>query len=486
LTKLEELRGFFDPNIIAFYGVSNSMQKFGSLHLSNLVSSKFSGKVVPIHPKENEIMGFKAYNSIMDVPFEVDLAVIATPTHLVNTILEDLGKKGVHHVIILSGGFIEAGNKKENEKMSQIAENYNIKIMGPNCSGEVIAPDKNITHVPWPPRKGGVSIISQSGTYAVQPLIAISQKIGVGISKIISVGNELNTDIVDYLEALEEDEETRSIGIYFETVRRGQEFIRLVEQINQKKPIVIIPIGQTEAGPRSAKSHTAAVTSPGYDIDSVCVQTGAIKVLISIEMLNLLNGFDSLPLPQGNRVGIITMGGGPGTLMSDLLETHGMNVPLLSEMTQKELKEFLPPTGSTINPIDLTYSDDMQNYLNILPDILLRSGEVDSILFYGLMGTEYHKNLIKVPDYMKDNPSVIEMKGYAEMMEEYFIALFEELIEMKNRYNKPIIMTCYNTREEKFVAYLQDNGIPVYYPEEGVMVLIRMWEYSKFLKEEKL
>ncbi|MFX1389251.1 MAG: CoA-binding protein [Promethearchaeota archaeon] len=485
MNKWKEFEGFFNPKAVAFYGASNMMQKFGSIHLINLLSAGYQGKVYPIHPKEDEILGFKAYKNIRDIPEEVDLTVMAINPDLVNKFLEDCGQKGVNNVIILSGGFLEVGNKEAQDKMRHIAEKYNIKIMGPNCSGEVVTPYVNITHVPWPPREGGVSIISQSGTYAVQPLIAINSKIGVGISKIISVGNEVNTDIVDYLEVLEDDNKTTTIGIYFEAVRRGKEFIALINRINLKKPIVIIPIGQTEAGTRSAKSHTAAITSPGYIIDSICEQTGAIKVKNSIEMLNLLNGFDSLPLPKGNRVAILTLGGGPGTLMSDLFESNGMKVPMLSRELQEKLRPWMPETASTINPIDLTYSDDMQNFLNVLPEILLKSDEIDSLIFYGLMGTEYFKNLVNVPDFMKQHESVVTMRNFGDMMEDFFIALFDEIIEFKNKYQKPIILTCYNTREEKFVVYLQDHGIPVYYPEEGVWTLIRMWEYSKFLNQIK-
>ena len=260
----------------------------------------------------------------------------------------------------------------------------------------------------------------------------------------------------------------------------------MVERINPKKPLVIIPIGLTAAGSRSAKSHTAAITSPGFVINSICEQTGAIKVKSSIEMLNVLNGFDTLPLLKGNRVGILTLGGGPGSLMSDLFESNGMVVPLLSEELQEKLKPWMPETASTINPIDLTYSDDMQNYLNVLPDILLKSDEIDSLVIYGLMGIEYFKNLLNVPDYLKNNPSVETMRNFGDMMEEFFIAIFDELIKYKNKYNKPIILTCYNTRKERFVAYLQDHGIPVYFPEEGVRVLTRMWQYAKFLKSKEI
>jgi len=481
MPKLKEFDGFFNPKTVVFYGASNMMQKFGSIHLTNLLSAGFQGKVIPIHPKEEQILGFKTYKNIKEVQEKIDLVVMAINPNLINGFLEDCGQKGINHVIVLSGGFLEVGNKEAQDEMKNIADKYNIKIMGPNCSGEVVTPSINITHVPWPPRKGGVSIVSQSGTYAVQPLIAISSKIGLGISKIISVGNEVNTDLVDYLEALEEDDQTTCIGIYFESVRRGQDFINIIDKINKKKPIVIIPIGQTEAGTRSAKSHTAAITSPGYVIDSICEQTGAIKVKNSIDMLNLLNAFDSLPLPKGNRVAILTLGGGPGTLMSDLFESNGMKVPMLSVEIQDKLKPWMPEIASTINPIDLTYSDDMQNFLNVLPEILLKSDEIDSLIFYGLMGTEYFKNLVNVPDYMKDHESIITMKNFGEMMEDFFIALFDEIIDFKEKYQKPIILTCYNTREEKFVAYLQDNGIPVYYPEEGVWTLIRMWQYSKFL-----
>lgn len=481
--KLEEFEGFFNPKAVAFFGASTIMQKFGTLHMTNLLSSGYQGKVYPIHPKEEAIIGYKAHKSILDVQDDVDLAVIATPTRFVNDILEECGKKGVKCAIVLSGGFLESGNKEGNDRMKSIADQYGIKIMGPNCSGEIIAPDKNISHVPWPPRKGGISLVSQSGTYAVQPLIAVSAKIGAGISKIISVGNEVNTDLVDWLEAIEDDDDTKCIGLYFEAVRRGKEFIEVVDRINRKKPIVIIPIGQTAAGSRSAQSHTAAVTSPGFVIDSICEQTGAIKVLNSIEMLNLLNCFDSLPLPKGNRVAILTMGGGPGSLMTDLFESNGMKVPVLSKELQEELKEMLPPTASTTNPIDLTYSDDMQNYLNEIPYALLSSNEIDSLIFYGLMGRNYHTNITTVPDNIKDHESVVTLRNFGDMMSEYFEALFEEIVEMRDNFKKPIIMTNYNTREEEFVRYLTDNGIPNLYPEEGTWALIRMWQYAKFQQE---
>ena len=127
----------------------------------------------------------------------------------------------------------------------------------------------------------------------------------------------------------------------------------------------------------------------------------------------------------------------------------------------------------------------MQNYLNEVPNILLKSDEVDALMFYGLMGNEYFKNLTNVPDYMQENESVQTMKNFGEMMVDFFIALFEEILEFKKEYQKPIILTCYNTREELFVRWLQDHGIPVYYPEEGVWVLIRMWQYAKFLQSKK-
>jgi acetyl-CoA synthetase (ADP-forming) len=483
--KLEEFQGFFEPKAIAFYGASKIMQKMGTLTMTNVLSSGYKGSIFPIHPTEDIIVKYKTYKSAIEVPDHIDLAVIATPTRYVNDTLEDCGQKGIKNVIVLSGGFLEVGNKEDNERMKVIADKYGIKIMGPNCSGEFVAPDKNLTPIPWPPREGGVAIVSQSGTYATQPQIAISAKIGAGLSKVISVGNELNTDLVDWLEALEEDDDTTCIGLYFEAVRRGKEFIEVVERINRKKPIVIIPIGQTAAGSRSAKSHTAAITSPSFVIDSICEQTGAIKVLNSIEMLNLLMCFDSLPLPKGNRVAILTMGGGPGSLMTDLFESHGMKVPVLSKDLQEKIKDSLPPTASIVNPIDVTYTDDMQAYLGEIPDALLKSDEIDSLIFYGLMGRNYHTNITSVPDSIKDDESVVTLRSFGDMMSEYFEALFEELVDLKDEYEKPIIMTNYNTREEEFVRYLQDHGIPNLYPEEGTWALIRMWQYSKFLLEKE-
>ena len=220
-SKYEELKTFFYPNSIAIYGASNTPFKFANMHLFNLLSSGYQGKIYLIHPRESSILGFQTYKSVTEVPEPIDLVLIVAPTRVVTEILEDCGKKGIHHVICVTAGFSEIGNKEGQNQLREVAEQYGIHIMGPNCIGVIsTAINLNCTPVPLPPPQGSAGLISHSGSWASHILFTLDEKLRLGISKIASVGNEVNTDMVDFLEAFEEDPEITAIGLYIEGLRR--------------------------------------------------------------------------------------------------------------------------------------------------------------------------------------------------------------------------------------------------------------------------
>ncbi|MHC1591323.1 MAG: acetate--CoA ligase family protein, partial [Candidatus Helarchaeales archaeon] len=352
LNDLKDFEMFFNPQSIAIYGASNNIQRFGSFHLLNLIIQGYEGRIYPIHPSQDVILTKKAYKKIGDVPEKVDLVVMVLPTKLVLDMLEECGQAGVRGVIIVTAGFRELGNLDAEIEMKKIAEKYGMKIIGPNCIGIIVPKARiNLSPMTIEPLQGNVSIISQSGSYACHILFMLKERIGLGISKIISVGNEAHLDTVDFLECLGKDPDTKAIGLYVEGIKRGKEFVRVAKQVSLKKPIIAIKIGQTEAGIRAAASHTGSIANDEAVIEGVFKQCGVLQVNTSIEMLNALHAFSSQPLPSGRRIGVVTLGGGPGTKIADLLEQEGVQVPELSVELQEQLMKLLPFTASARNPV---------------------------------------------------------------------------------------------------------------------------------------
>ncbi|MHA1649771.1 MAG: CoA-binding protein [Candidatus Helarchaeota archaeon] len=484
--KYEELRAFFYPKSIAIYGASNTPFKFANMHLFNLLSSGYNGKIYLIHPRESTVLGFKTYRSVVDVPDPIDLVLIVAPTRVVPQILEDCGKKGIHHVICVTAGFSEIGNVNGRRLLKETAEKYNIHIMGPNCIG-VVSTDINLncTPVPLPPPKGGAGIISHSGSWACHILFTIDEKLRLGISKIASVGNEVNTDMVDFLEAFEEDPDIKAIGLYIEGLRRAKKFFEVAKRVSRKKPIIAAPIGQGEAGMRAAQSHTAAISTPATIMNPILKQAGVLVTDSPSEMLNFLHAVTSQPLPAGPRVGVVTVGGGPGTTIADLCEKYGLKVPLLSDSLQNKLKDILPFTASTKNPIDITFDMTWDNFYVKIPKLLVKSGEVDSLIFYGLFSMEkWFKNIIQI-----NNPALNSIKDLIDMKlfegsHVVMTDMFKSLIRTTRKAKIPVLFTnLFLSRTDSLIEFIQSHGIPLFLPEVAPKIMSLMWQYSHYLQK---
>ncbi|MHA1789077.1 MAG: acetate--CoA ligase family protein [Candidatus Helarchaeota archaeon] len=486
ISKFEKFEKFFNPKSIAVYGASKSFMRFGSFNTINLIIGGYKGKIYPIHPKYDTIMGLKAYKSILDIPNEIDMVCYVAPIKvLADEIMEEIGRKGVKNVIVVSAGADEIGNYEISRKLKNIVEKYNITMLGPNCIG-LIVPKSKIYMSPMPiyHPPGNISIISQSGSVAAHILLGIKQ-IPFRLARVISVGNCLTTDLTDCLEALEDDPETKFIGLYIEGIRRGKKFIEVAKRVALKKPIVAIEIGQSEAGKRAALSHTAAISTPSNLFSHICHQTGIIQVENTIEWLNTLYAMSAVPLPKGPRVGVVTIGGGPGTLIADLCEKYGLKVPLLSEKTQEIIKnKYLPVTGSSKNPVDITFDTDWSNFFKNIPKTLLESGEVDAIIFYGIFSTNFWVKVIEdMPDHLKGD-DLFKSDSLKEMesgMSELYHQNFRALRRMIKKYQIPVIMTGYNDRPiDDGVTLAREYGIPVFYPAEGAKIMANLWNYNKW------
>ncbi len=488
--KYEELKLFFYPKSIAIYGASNVPFKFANMHLFNLISGGYQGKIYLIHPRESKILGFNAFKSVLDIQEPIDLALVVAPTKVVPDILEDCGKKGIQHIICVTAGFSEIGNMEGRQKLQEVARKYGIHVLGPNCIG-IISPsiNMNCTPVPLPPPLGNTGIISHSGSWACHILFTIDERLKLGISKIASVGNEVNTDMVDFLESFGLDPEIKAIGLYIEGLRRPKEFIEVARGVSLEKPIIAAPIGQGEAGIRAAKSHTAAISTPSTILNPVLRQAGVLLTDSPTEMLEFLQAVTTQPLPKGPRVGVVTVGGGPGTTIADLCEKYQLQVPLLSDALQEQLKSILPFTASVKNPIDITFDMTWENFYVKVPKLLTRSGEVDALIYYGLFSMEkWFKYFVESDDPVLEPIQKLFNADIIETTRVIMFDLFKTLLRIGKKANIPILFTnLFLSRSDSLIEFVQSRGLPVLLPETAPKIMSLMWQYAQFReKSEKL
>jgi acetyl-CoA synthetase (ADP-forming) len=407
------LHGFLNPKIIAFYGANNKGASLASIQIMNLIKSHYDGKIFPIHLELGSVMGFKAYKSIMEVPEVPDLVVIVLPAEIVPQIFEECGKKGVKRIILISGGFRELVDDRENtltQEINEIAHKYGIRFIGPNCLGVFNnwynkEENRAFNTAIWEVlKKGKFSIASQSGTLSSH-IWFDPENLDLGLSKSLSVGNEANIDIVDCLEYYKDDPNTEIIGLYIEELKRGRKFFKLAKEITQKKPIIAIYVGGSEAGNRALQSHTGSLAGNAKIYEAVFKGTGIIRTDYVQEFLDIALILSKGILPKGRRLGIITNSGGPGAMIANNAEKQGLITPELSESLQMELKEILPKTASFKNPIDCTFDMNLPYFYITLPEVIMKSGEIDTIIQYGVVGFQ---------DVMDDYLQYEEIAKYAE------------------------------------------------------------------------
>lgn len=388
----------------------------GSMQFQNIIQGKFEGELYPIHPKLENVQGYKAYKSVLDLPKVPDLAFIILPPKIVPKVMEECGQKGIKYLIITSGGFREIGTEgiELSTQIDEIAKKFGMRFIGPNClgvyNGWYGAPKEN-THLNtmWiteTPERGKVSIASQSGTIACHA-VWHAKRIGLKIGKSISNGNENNIDLVDILEYYKDDPQTDVIGLYIEEIKRGKDFIKVVKQITPKKPIVAIYAGGSDAAARSINSHTGSIGGNQKIFDAVFKETGIISTDSIVDFLYYLRTFSWAQktgiYPKGNKVGVITNSGGAGAMMTKALETYDLIVPEFSKELQDRLHETLPYTASASNPIDVTFDTDFTNLMIKYPIKLVKSKEVDSILVYAIFDFGELMDFIDQLGYLKDD-----------------------------------------------------------------------------------
>lgn len=349
------LNSFFNPESIAIIGASRTEGKLGYAILANIIESKFSGPIYPINPAADKILGYKVYPNLAGVPGPIGLAVIVVPAPQVMDALADCAANNVGAVIVISAGFRETGREglKLERQMAQIAQKHNMPIVGPNCLGviDTIVP-YNASFAVGMPRPGHIAFMSQSGALCTAILdVALAQNIG--FSRFVSLGNKAHLNELDFLQSWAADDQSRVIMAYLEGIVDGEKFIKETRQITKHKPIIAIKSGVTSGGSRAVSSHTGALAGSERAYEAAFKQAGVLRATSISDLFDMAIAFARQPLPQGNRVAIVTNAGGPGIMMTDALEKSGLSLARLSSATQAQLAKALPAAASVLNPVDV-------------------------------------------------------------------------------------------------------------------------------------
>lgn len=379
---LRNLDGLFEPASIAFIGATDFSLKWGFLVFNNLLAGGFQGDIYPVNPGRESVMGLKSYGSVRDIPGRVDLAVFTVPAAQVPGVMDDCAAKGVRAALVISAGFKEqgaAGAELERE-MVRRARAGGMVLAGPNGQG-ICNPGRDL--FPWMPLffppPGRVAFLSQSGN-VLNMLVSAAYKAGSGVSKAVSIGNEADLRVEDYLLYLADDPDTEVIVVYVEGTQDGRRFFDLAGRVTPRKPVIVMKGGTTGSGIAAARSHTGAVAVSSDLFDASCEQAGIIRARSIEEAGVLAASFVDRPLPRGRRVGIVTGGGGLGVITSDLCTREGLEVAKLSPETLDAVGRHLPAWWVPGNPVDLVAGLDFQVTLPIIETMML-SGEVDAVIF---------------------------------------------------------------------------------------------------------
>jgi acetyl coenzyme A synthetase (ADP forming)-like protein len=456
IASVNALKLFFNPRAVAVIGASRNRSSIGGEIFHNLLSYGFQGPVYPINPTAKVVQCVPAYASVEEVPGPVDLAIVVVPATEVMATVKSCGRKGVKALVIISAGFSETGTAGQNEQaeLLRVCRAYGMRLIGPNCMG-ILNTDNEVrldaTFAPTVPPAGRVGFSSQSGALGLA-IMEYAKSLGLGISTFVSVGNKADISGNDLLRYWEKDDATEVILLYLESFGNPRKFSQIARRVGKKKPIVVVKSGRSKAGGRATLSHTGALIAVSdITVDALFRQSGVIRTDTLEELFDIATLLANQPLPLGQRVGIITNAGGPAILCADACEARGLEVPILSDLSQQSLRGALKREASVANPVDMIASATAEQYREAIR-IVANDPNIDSLI------------VIFVP------PLVTRLEDVAHVIAEEVAAL--------NR-SKPlaaVIMSPHATPTK-----LQQARVPVYqFPETAAIAMARAARYGEW------
>ena len=431
------------------------------MFLSSLLRNGYAGKIYPINPKESEIMSLKSYSSVLDVPGELDLAVIAISAQGVPQAMAQCSQKRSKFAIVHSVGFSELGpdGKELEERMLKAARSGGVRVVGPNCMG-IVSPQFRINtiapHSSLCPEPGGVAFIGQSG-WASENFLLIGHERGLRFSGVISIGNQSDLTIEDFLEYFGTDPETKVIAAYIEGLKQGKRFLELAAEISPRKPIVVWKGGSSELGGRAAASHTGSLAGNHAVFEAASRQKGIIHAQSLDELLDLAVTFACPYLPAGNNVGLLLEAGGGAVASADACTKDGLSIPPLTQEAQQKLHDFLkgktPPSPSLGNPVDLVWAPFAEAPFVYATCLEIMFREVDSCL----------------------------IMCYTSLHDEWFMSRLQSICD---QIKKPLmVVPGHATEQREGMSLLVGRGIPTFtMPESAMKAISTLTQRSKYLK----
>lgn len=447
-TGRESLRDFFYPKSIAVIGASDVKGKLGYNVFCNLMNHDFPGRLYPVNPTKDTIKGIKAYQSVLDIPDPVDMAIVIVPARAVEAAIADCCAKGIKYIVVEAAGFAETGEegKQAQERIEKIIRAHGCRVLGPNCSGVINTHHNMVQSIGLlgELRKGNVGMVAQAGVYAAGILTGLSNVLDFGI--VATIGNKMDINETDILEYLSDDDHISVIVMYMEDIRSGKRFMDVAGRAAVRKPVIILKSGRTEAGKKAVSSHTASLAGNDEINNAAFKQSGIIRARDNEHLFALTRAFSKQPVPKGNGVLVITYTGSMGVAATDMLYLSDMRLATLEPYFQKRLKKVMPDYASIGNPIDCSFSMTPQQVKDLI-EIGVESNDVHSFIVI-IQGEMLHAfvDTMKNIDY-KDKPVVC------------CVACKEFMIED--------------------VVKMEQAGIPVYSTAEmAADVLSRMYHYN--------
>jgi acyl-CoA synthetase (NDP forming) len=441
--KKENIDFLFHPRTIAIAGVSGNVNKFnaGLKFLESLMQFGFKGKIYPMNPTGGEIMGMKIYKSVKDIPDNIDFIISAIPAPYTPQLMADAAQKGVKAIHFFTSGFSEIENiegKRLQADIMATAKRGHIRVIGPNCLG-LYCPGGGLSfNADFEKVSGPVAMLSQSGGNAAHCVQEGTSR-GIFFSKVISMGNGADLNESDYLEYLAQDDETKIITAYIEGVREGPRFFRALQAVTKSKPVIMLKVGTSESGAQAAVSHTTAMAGSNQVWEGVLRQAGVIRAGSIEEMMDITLAFQHMPVPAGNKIVIIGIGGGASVILADEFTNAGLQLPKLGDKLRKSLIELFPSEAGRIfkNPVDLNNFEGPEIFFKTMKALDL-SEEADMLAIHVAFD---HFGLISVQD------------------KEFVIGMYVKLIsQIKDKMKKPLAVILHSYSSTPMRKLAQDTG----------------------------
>jgi len=454
---ITDMKRIFSPEGIAVIGASGDPSKLGYSTVKNIIDGGYKGRIYPINPKADEILGLKCYRSVNEIPDQVDVAVIVIPAKNVAAAITALGEKGVAGAIVISSGFAEIGNNDLQKELVDTAVKNRVRILGPNIFGIYYTPaDLCATFCTPYTEKGPTALSCQSGGVGMA-IIGYSRANKMGVSAIVGVGNKCDVDEDDLITFFGQDPNTKVIAMHVEDIKDGVAFVKAAQEVSRQKPIIALKAGATALGEKAAFSHTGALAGNDRIYSAAFARAGIVRVSNLEELLDCAKSFSKMPTPKGENILIVTGAGGLGVLLADACSRHQLQLMTLEKDLDEAFKQYIPPFGATGNPVDITGGEPPETYEAAIR-LALEDDRVDALIL------GYWHTLITPPMVFAE--TVIRAKKAAEAVKS----------------PKPMVAALSGDVEvERAASLLEAHGVPAfpYSSERAVVVLSALYRWAR-------